>query len=840
MLKNYLIIAYRNLLKNKVFSLINILGLAIGMAACLLVLQYVNFELSYDNFHDKSKRMYRAALYQYKEGTLDVKSALTFPTIGRELQENFPETVASFVRMHHQSGVFSRTDTDQAEYFDEERVYYVDNSFFEVFSFPLLMGNVKQALTNPNAVVITRSAAEKYFGEDWREVNPIGKTLRERSRSGGTDLSITGVADNPPGNSHLKFDFLISYTTMYAWQSVGADYRYDTEESWYWDEVYTYLVLKAGQDPQQLEEAFAPIVNQRTRTRDEQGFTFRTVLQPLKEIHLHSALMDEMEVGGNIRTVYILFIVAVCILIIAWVNFVNLSVIKAIERGKEMGLRKVLGAKRIQLVKQHLLESALLNGLGILVAFTLFQLSLPYFEHFVGITMDHTSLTQGIGIVVTGVLLVAGTILSSLYPAAVLSAFHPARVLRGKLTHSRQGSQLRQGLVVFQFAAATVFIIIVFVVSQQLSFMRNYELGVNIDQKLVIEAPMFANSVEEARANALAYKTALKRHSSVQHATLSRNVPATEIRGNNYVRQLGKPEEAKFYHVMGVDYDYMATFGLQLVAGRFFDEAQPLSNAKIVQNNENAPDFGTNDHSVMVNETAINKLGFSSAEEAIDQQIFVFGGVKQIVGVVKDYHHKSLKSSFEPIIFYLQPSDWEFITLDITLADGSSVQVDEIITYAKQQWEQIYPDEPFHYFFLDDLFNQQYQADQRFHLLFNLFSGLIIFISCMGLFGLSSYSTIQKTKEIGVRKVLGASVQSIVALLSREFIRLVLLSSILALPFAYWAAQHWLKNYALRIDVSWWLLLSPIAIVLFIALLTISFQTIKAALANPVDALKYE
>ncbi|MEM9675373.1 MAG: ABC transporter permease [Bacteroidota bacterium] len=836
MLKSYLKIAYRNLLKNKIFSLINILGLAIGMAACLLILQYVRFELSYDHFHEKSKRTYRAALYQYKEGALDVKSARTFPTIGWELQENFPETVESFVRMHHQSGIFSRLDTDQPEYFDEEEVYYVDASFFEVFSFPLLMGNATQALTKPNTVVITRSVAEKYFGEQWQEVNPIGKILRGRSYPGETDLLITGVAADPPGNSHFKFDFLVSYPTMYAWQSEGVDYRYDTEESWYWNEFYTYLVLKPGQDPRQLEEAFNPIVDQRTPGRSEQGFAFRTVLQPLEEIHLRSALMNELGVGGNSRTVYVLLLVAICILIIAWVNFINLSVVKAIERGKEVGLRKVLGAKRGQLVRQHLLESALLNGLGILVAFTLFQLSLPYFEQFAGVTIDNDLLTQG----AIGALFVVGTVLSGLYPATVLSAYQPVKVLKGKLTQSRQGGRLRKGLVVFQFATASAFIIIVYVVSQQLSFMRDYELGVDINQKLVIEAPRFANSIEEARANARAYKTALKRHSAVRHATFSRNVPATEIRGNNYVRQLGKIEEAKFYHVMGVDYDYMATFDLQLLAGRYFDEAQPVSNREIIQNNENAPDFDTNDHSVIVNETAVKKLGFSSAEESIDQQIFVFGGVKQIIGVVKDYHHKSLKSSFEPIIFYLQPTGWEYVTLDIASADNSAERVDEIIAYAEQQWKELYPDQPFHYFFLDDRFNQQYQADRRFYLLFNLFSGLVIFIACMGLFGLSSYSAVQKTKEIGIRKVLGASVQSVVALLSKGFIRLVLISSVLALPLAYGFTQQWLENYAFRIDIHWWMFLLPLATVLLIALLTISFQTIKAALANPADSLRYE
>ena len=289
---------------------------------------------------------------------------------------------------------------------------------------------------------------------------------------------------------------------------------------------------------------------------------------------------------------------------------------------------------------------------------------------------------------------------------------------------------------------------------------------------------------------------------------------------------------------MGVDYDYMATFGLQLLAGRFFSEDQPISSTEIIAANENAPDFGTNDHAVIVNETAARHLGFTWVEEAIDQQIQVFGGVKQIVGVVKDYHHKSLKSNFEPIVFYLQPDGWEYMTLDV--GSTSSEKLADVVAYAQEAWKEIYPNQPFNYFFLDDHFDQQYQADQQFYGLFNLFSGLAIFIACLGLFGLSSYTALQRTKEIGVRKVLGASVASIVRLLSKDFIQLVLVASLLALPVAYWALQQWLADYAFHITIHWWLLALPVVLVLLITLFTVSFQTVKAALANPVDSLKNE
>ncbi len=838
MFSNYFKIAYRNLQKNRVFSFINILGLAIGMAACLLILQYVSFELSYDNFHEKGDQVYRASLYQYKDGALDIASASTFPVVGRVLQENFPDVIESFVRLHHEAGTFSYLDNGAARVFNEENVFYADASFFDVFSFPLLAGDAQRALAAPNTVVITASMAEKYFGNNWREVNPVGKSIQSRSYVFNTDLLVTGVLADPPENTHLTFDFLVSIPTMYAWEDGETNYREDIEESWYWDTFYTYVLLRPDSDPHQLEEAFTPIVEQNTPFRQEQGFTFNTVFQPLEKIHLKSDLMNEMEAPGDAQTVYILLIIACCILIIAWVNFVNLSTVKAIERAKEVGLRKVVGASRKQLIVQHLLEASLLNGIGILLALTLFQGSLPYFAGFTEIEVDTSLLMQPMSVVLIILSLIGGTMMSGLYPAFVLSSYQPVRALKGKIISSRSGGWLKKGLVVFQFTMAAVLIMVVFTVGQQLSFMKNHELGVDIQQKLVVEGPRFANSRVENRANINAYKTSVKRHNLIQHATLSRNVPATEIRGNGYVRRRNRPEEAKFYHVMGVDYDYMATFGLQLLAGRFFSEAQPVSGTEIIALNENAPDFGTSDHAVIVNETAARHLGFTRMEDAIDQQIQVFGGLKQIVGVVKDYHHKSLKSNFEPIIFYLQPDGWDYMTLDVGSTSGEKLA--DVVEYAKEAWKEIYPDQPFNYFFLDDYFNQQYQADQQFYTLFNFFSGLAIFIACLGLFGLSSYTALQRTKEIGVRKVLGASVSSIVGLLSRDFIQLVLVASLLALQVAYWALQRWLADYAFHITVHWWLLALPVVLVLLITLFTVSFQTVKAALANPVDSLRNE
>lgn len=688
MFSNYFKIAYRNLQKHKVFSLINILGLAIGMAACLLILQYVRFELSYDDFHEKGDRVYRAALYQYKDSALEIKSATTFPVVGRALQENFPDAVEAFVRLHQQPGVFSYLDGEASTVFSEENVFYTDASFFRVFSFPLLAGDAAHALVAPNTVVITASVAEKYFGSDWQEVNPVGKSIQSRTFFNKTDLLITGVLADPPKNSHLKFDFLVSYPTIYGWKDdANTDYRDESENLWGWETFYTYLLLSPDGAPHRLAEAFAPMVEQNAPFRKEQGFAFHTVFQPLEKIHLESDLVNEMEAPGDAQTVYILLMVACCILVIAWVNFVNLATVKATERAKEVGLRKVVGASRKQLITQYLLEASLLNGASILLAFILFQGSLPYFAQFTGMEVETTLLMQPMSLGLMVLLLIGGTMMSGLYPAFVLSSYQPVSALKGRISSSRRGGWLKKGLVVFQFTMAAVLIMVVFTVGQQLSFMRNHELGVDIQQKLVVEGPQFANSRAENSANIQAYKTALKRHNLIQHVTLSRNVPATEIRGNSYVRRRDRPEETKFYHVMGVDYDYMATFGLQLLAGRFFSEDQPVSSTEMISANEDAPDFGTNDHAVIVNETAARRLGYTQVEDAIDQQIEVFGGVKQIVGVVKDYHHKSLKSNFEPIIFYLQPDGWEYMTLDV--GSTSSEKLADVVDYAQKEWKKL-------------------------------------------------------------------------------------------------------------------------------------------------------
>ncbi|WP_026967509.1 ABC transporter permease [Algoriphagus terrigena] len=840
MWKNYIKIAWRSLLKNKVFSVINILGLAIGMAACLVIFQYVSFEKSHDLFHENSDRIFRVDLTQYKNGELETSLATTFPVVGRTLKESFPESVETFARLMPQPGVFSVQRGEEKLVFEEKKVFYTDNAFFEVFTFPLVLGNSSDALVAPNSAVISETTAEKYFGEEWRSVNPVGKTIQCKTYFGTTDLQITGVAADPPENSHLNFDFLVSYPTMYNWDDGQTDYRDETENAWFWENFYTYILLKPEVDASQLAASFQPIVDLNTADRREQGFAYQMSFQPVPDIHLNSNLKNELEVNGNAQTVYSLSIVAICILVLAWVNFVNLSTVRSMERAKESGLRKTIGASRIQLILQHMMEAFLYNAFGLGLAIFLFYLSMPVFSTLIDIPFENSILVEPKVILGIVSIFIAGTLLSGLYPAVILSGYQPIAVLKGNLSSSEQGQWMKKGLVVFQFTVAAIFMMVVFTVNRQLSFMRNYDLGVDIDQKLVIEGARFANSIPEFQTKMTAYKASLKSFNTIENVTFSRNVPSTEIRGNNFVRRLDQPENAKFFHVMGVDYEYTSTFGMELAAGRFLDEDQPISGGEILKSNETAPDFGTKDHAILINETAAKRLGYEKPSDAIHQQIAVFGGVKEIVGVLKDYHHKSLKNDFEPIIFYLQPNYSEFITLNLSRAGEAPKNLEAVIDFAESEWKKIYPEEPFKYFFLDDFFNRQYKADQQFYMIFNFFTGLAIFIACLGLFGLSSYESVRRTKEIGIRKINGASEPQILNLLTKDFLKPVLLGFLIAVPIAWYFMEFWIRDFAFRISLEWWMFAVSGGAGLLIALLTVSFQSIKTARLNPVKNLRSE
>lgn len=807
MLRNYLKIALRNLLKNKIFSFINILGLAIGMAACLLILQYVTSELSYDEFHTNKDNIYRLKQNRYNKGVLSTEWAAGCAAVGLAVKEAFPE-VEEYAKLMSTQGVVIYNEAPGGPIsFKEEKMYFATASFLPMFSFDLVQGDEATALQEPFKAVISESAAQRYFKDE----NPIGKRISVNDRD---EYEITGVFKDVPENSHLKFNFLLSFETFVKW--VGEE----AHTAWQWDGFYNYIALQPGTDPKALEEKIPALVEQKAGEELRQydaGMEF--FLQPLTDIHLYSNYMMEAEVNGDGEAVYALLIIAFFIIVIAWVNYINLSTARSIDRAKEVGVRKVMGSIRPQLIRQFLFESIILNTLAVVLSMLLVLATYRYFNTLTGKEMTLSLFTTASFWLVVAGFFVIGAFLSGTYPAFVLSSFKPVSVLKGKMSSSKNGVMMRKLLVVVQFTASVFLITGTLTVYRQIMYMQNQDLGVAIDQALVIEAPsVIDDSVYADRIQA--FKTELLGNSLVKTATASTAVPGSKPGWNaGGIRLIHQDDrEGNQYRVIGIDYDFVDAFQLKIIEGRNFSRS-----------------FGTDESAVLFNESAVKLMGFEDPEKALNQEIFFWGDTFQIVGVVKDYHQESLKANFDPLIFRLIPASQDYFSLKIEAAD-----ISETMAFVQETWHQYFPGNPFEYFFLDEHFNKQYQADLQFGKVFGFFAVLAIFVACLGLFGLSSFTATQRTKEIGIRKVLGASVSGIVTLLSRDLIKLVFIASLIALPMAYLVMQKWLQNYSFKIDISWWLLCVPVIAVLLIAVITVSFQTFKAAIVNPIQSLRYE
>ena len=809
MLRNYLKIAYRNLLKNKVFSLINILGLAIGMAACLLILQYVSFEMNYDNFHEKRDRIYRVGVaWYYPNGELEEKDAGNFGAAGPAMKSELPE-VEAFARFRPWFG------NTLIKYEDitlpQERIYFADPSVFTIFSFPVLQGDAVKGLEEAHSAVLSASAARKYFGEE----NPIGKVIELKQDSTLRLFTVKAVFQDVPVNTHFTFDVLLSYQTLGKF----------AETDWGFSIVHTYLLLQPHTNLTALQEKFQPLLHKYRETKMENAVgEVQFILQPLRDIYLYSDLRDETAATGKGRTLYFLVLVGILILLIAYANYINLSTARAMERAKEIGVRKVVGASKSALIRQFLLESLMLNALAVMLAVTLAQvLQWPFSR----ITGQHVDFSQQYPFVFWLLLLgffMMGSLVSGMYPAFVLSSFKPVAVLKGRFASTTKGSLLRKYLVVFQFTISVVLMAGTLLVYQQLTFMRTQELGIDVSQMVILKAPIVTDSTFSQKTEV--FKNTLLSSPGILQVTASTEVPGRHISwSNDLIHRKDIPAEyITSNYILGVDYDFVATYDLQIIAGRDFDAR-----------------FGTDKKGLIINEKAAYLMGFESPEAAIDQPM-VWDYQKDedendftIIGVVKNFHQLGLQHAYDPMILTLEHQQESFYSCKV---QGENVTA--TLQSIQQVYKEFFHDNPFDYFFLDEFFDQQYKADQQFGKVFLLFSGLAIFVACLGLLGLVAFTTSQRTKEIGIRKVLGASIQSIVALLSKDFIKLIFVASVLALPIAYWVMQQWLENYAFRIDIGWWLLLVPVIMVLLIALLTVSFQTVKAALENPVKSLRYE
>ncbi len=826
--QNYFKAGSRNLIRNKSFSTINIFGLAIGMAAFFLIIQYVDFELNYDKFHQNSDRIYRVIIDSERSSSSSL-IASNHPGTGPSMKTDFPE-VEEYARIIHQSIFMGEVTTwsyidepGREKIFNEARVFSADPSFLTMFSFPFVFGDPGNALTDINSVVISQSVSEKFFGPE----NPLGKTL---TLNGRQTYNVTGVFKDIPGNSHIKFDLLIS-SFLKQW----SDGEWLKEKSWVWPEFYTYVRLTPQADPKHLETKLEDFVVKYTGDlMKEWNFKQRFLLQPLTDIHLGSSnIRKEIEVRGSERTVYFLLGIATLILVIAWINYINLSTSTSIKRAREVGLRKVVGASKPQLITQFLLESAMVNLLAILCSFILIFFTYPFFGQLAGKNMGDSLLESSLisggrfWLILSGVFIL-GSFLAGLYPAFVLSSFRIVTVLKGKFFGSKSGIILRKTLVGSQFVISVALIAGTIMVYKQVSFMRNQELGYSAEQLLVIKSPSVGDSTIRSRMTT--FKTELMRNPEINGLAPSSQIPGKLIPMANSIRNFGEGTggNVRTYHYM-IDRDFFDTFGLDIVAGRNFR----------VNESRDLQDTGTI-FAIMVNEQVTESLGYSGAQEAIDQLVYFAVGTKdwvgKIVGVVENFNQQSLREGYDPILFFPFPGfSGQYITINLNM-----IHPDETISFIEDQYRQAFPGNQFDYFFLDDFFDRQYAADQQFGKLFGLFSGLALAIACLGLLGLSTFMISQRTKEIAVRKVLGSTIPGMIHLFSKDFIRLIVAANLIALPVVYFFIRNWLSDFAFRTNIGWSMFIVPAIVLLVISLTTVSIQTIRTGSMNATRFLRSE
>jgi putative ABC transport system permease protein len=803
MLKNYFLVAFRNLSKNKAFSFINIIGLAIGMAAGLLIIQYVVFELSYDNFHAKKDRIYRVSQDRYNNGKLSTQWAGGAFAPGNAFKNNFPE-VEDFVKIVENGAVLA-VYKDQKLTLD--KTCFAGKSFFNILSYPLISGDPKTALQDVNTAVITETAAKKLFGT----VNAVGKSITFNDNQ---PLKVTGAMKDFPANTHFRSDLLISYSTFLKF--VGP--KNDIDNAWENDGCLTYLLLKPGTDPKALEAKFVPYVNKIYSKDKGSGESAKYFLQPIQSIHLYSHLMLEAELNGDGKSVYLLVGIAIFVIIIAWINYINLATARGIGRAKEVGVRKTLGSAKGQLIVQFMLEAMLLNGLAVLLAVLLITICLPFFSSLSGQYLTLTLLIKPVFWLAVICLFLLGSFFSGFYPAIVLSNFKPVEVMKGKLSASPKGILLRKAMVVFQFAASIFLLIGSLTVFRQIRYMEQQRLGINIDQTLVIKPPLA--KVDSFYRSMTAFKNESLRNPSVKSVTVSTSIPGEPVQWNaGGIKLTGTDQsQGKQYRIIGGDYDYLKAFGVKLAAGRLFSK-----------------DFSTDSHAVVFNKKAIQQIGFNTPEQALGKQIDFWGQVYTIIGVVDNYHQQSLHDAYDALIFRCIPDVRGNVSVKINTAN-----LPQTIAALKSNWKTFFPGDQFDYFFLDQHFNEQYHADRQFGQVFAMFTGIGIFVACLGLFGLVSYTIVQRTKEIGIRKVLGASVNGILQLLYKDFAKLVVIAFVVSAPLAWYASNKWLQSYAFRIGINWSLFVIPFIVVFVIAFATVSYLSVKAALMNPVKSLKTE
>jgi putative ABC transport system permease protein len=815
MFNNYIKIAFRNLLRQKIYSLINITGLAIGMACCILILLYVQNEMSYDRYHRKADRIYRVerkGIYEGKQYQVPV----TPPPMGPTLMNDFPE-IENVVRIMATNQIVC----DYNKNYADQDMLYADNSFFQVFDFSLLKGDVATALTAPFTAVLTPTLAQRYLGTD----NPVGKTLRVQWDGKEYDFRVTGILKEIPANSHFRRDIVLSFETL---RSFMPQYYH----IWMFNTVYTYILVQKDASIAKLNNESPAFLKKYLGDEFSRFFgpdadiskVVNLYFRPLTDIHLYSNVQYEIDPQGNFQTIIIFAAIALMILLVACINFMNLATARSARRAKEVGIRKVAGANRSLIIRQFLGESILLAFIALIIAVMIVEILIPFYNQFTlkNLSLDYfTNPLIFLGFIFIS--LVVG-ILAGSYPAFYLSSFQPAKVLKGRQDSGmgRTSSFIRKSLVLFQFSISIILIIGTLIVISQIRYISQKKLGFDKEQVVILRATD-ASIVQKIDA----LKAEMLMHPDIRGVSVSSRVPGNRDYGDTGFKREGfSDQDIVIMQHFAIDEDFVPTLGIEMAAGRNFSK-----------------EYSTDEEEgFLINETAVSALGWTSPEEAINKKLDKIRDINpvsyregRVIGVMRNFNFKSLHRQIEPLVLYIDRGNLNFITVRINTSN-----IARTLEVLESVWKKISPNFAFDYFFMDDYFNRLYQSEQRMQKLFLGFSVLAILVSCLGLLGLASYSAERRTKEIGIRKSLGASSSRILVLITMEFLKWVLIANFIAWPVAFIVMRKWLENFAYRVNIGAGAFLLATALALLIALLTVSFQSVRAARINPVKALHYE
>lgn len=815
MLNHYLKIAYRNLSRNKIYTLINILGLAVGMGVCLLIYQYVHFEMSYDQFHSNAQNTYRLTQTTFRNGEDLGKGVFTTFGLGPGGKETIPEII-DFVRVHDLDIDLVVTNQGKNEPYLEDNLWYVDSTFLKIFDFPLKYGDRGSAFSEKYSIVITEQMALKYFGDS----NPLGKALKVSGGVLSGEFIVTGVLNPLPANSHLQFDFLLPIALLL--ENYG---QYKRDEGWDWNNFVTYVTLNEGADLNETAKKFDELISAHlgenlAKSNEKWSIGF----QPLTDIHLRSDFSRELASNnGDIQNVYFFSIIAVFILLMAWVNYINLLTAQSLNRAKEVGVRKSIGAMKKQLISQFMMESSMINFTAAILSIGLVFLTLPVLNQIIGKKIGFSILQNMEFWCSFAGTIILGCFFSSLYPAFVLSSFKPVGIFNAVKFKQQGNFNLKKGLIVFQFLISALLISGTYLVYQQISFMRNKDLGIDMEKILVLSGPRVIIESIKAKGQTLgpsyaSFKNELTRHHSISSVTATSTVPSKDYEFRAGIRRLGTPRDAdQEGNLVLADADFFHTYDFEFLA------------------KSEVPENVSSWTYAFINEEAVDAYGLGSPKEALGQELVFLSYQVKVLGVLKNIHWSSLKEAHSPTLFILDNEYGAYFSIKMNLSD-----IPATLAHIESSYSSVFPEDPFEYFFLDDSFNRQYQSDLQFQNLFTAFSILAVFIACLGLFALVSFSAALKVKEIGIRKVLGANVGNLMLLLSREYMVLLAIAVILAIPIVVFGARSWLDSYAFRIDIGIQLILIPALALFLIALMTVSYRTYVASNANPSASLRSE